>query len=51
MNSEEEGEIKSESSSHSKSSSNSDEGKSYVIPEDDDASTVGILDEEQPQKE
>lgn len=27
------------------SSSNSDEGKSYIIPEDDDLSTVGIMEE------
>jgi hypothetical protein len=44
--SEEEDEIKSSSSS-----SSSDEAKSYVIPEDDDLSTVGIMDEVQPQKD
>jgi hypothetical protein len=34
-----------------KSSSNSDEEKSYEIPEDDDLSTVGIMEEVQPQKD
>lgn len=33
------------------SSSSSDEAKSYVIPEDDDLSTVGIMEEVQPQKD
>jgi hypothetical protein len=34
-----------------KSSSNSDEEKTYEIPEDDDLSTVGIMEEVQPQKD
>jgi 1-aminocyclopropane-1-carboxylate deaminase/D-cysteine desulfhydrase-like pyridoxal-dependent ACC family enzyme len=34
-----------------KSSSSSDGEKSYVIPEDDDLSTVGIMEEIQPQKD